>query len=126
MKTRVIFHMFMTGVSIINMSTLAYDVTTDVNFVTSSPNLTDDVTMSVTYSNSSDTPHGDRKNITVALMLERSTLADFPFSINRTIGLIRIAINRSREIVRDVADLVSICISYWCVHVRGVARAFIM
>ena len=44
-------------------------------------------------------------NITVAVLLERSAVLDFPFQINRTIGLIEIAINKSRDILQQSVHL---------------------
>ena len=43
-------------------------------------------------------------NITVAVLLERS-VNDIPFSINRTIGLIEIAINKSRDMLQQSVHL---------------------
>ncbi|XP_053381094.1 atrial natriuretic peptide receptor 1-like [Mercenaria mercenaria] len=41
-------------------------------------------------------------NITIGLLLERSVDADFPFSINRTYGLISVAINHTRTLMTNV------------------------
>ena len=38
-------------------------------------------------------------NITIGILVERSTILDFPFGINRTIGLINIGVSRMREIL---------------------------
>lgn len=45
------------------------------------------------------------ENITVAYITERSYITDMPFIINRTIGLIDIAMAKAQEIVKDVAHL---------------------
>jgi hypothetical protein len=44
-------------------------------------------------------------NITIGVLLERSAILDFPFSINRTKGLIDIAINKTQYMLKDVANL---------------------
>ena len=44
-------------------------------------------------------------NITIGVLVERSDILDFPFSINRTKGLIDIAINKTRDIIQDRANL---------------------
>ena len=44
-------------------------------------------------------------NITVAVFMERSAVMDFVFQINRSIGIVEIAINKSREILKDSANL---------------------
>ena len=44
-------------------------------------------------------------NITVAVLVERSAVLDFPFQINRTVGIIELAMNKSREMLADVANL---------------------
>lgn len=45
------------------------------------------------------------KNITIVVLLERSAVVDFPFSINRTRGLISMAINRTQELLYGEAEL---------------------
>ena len=44
-------------------------------------------------------------NITVALVHERSAGEDLPFTINRTIGILQIAMAKSREIVQETVNL---------------------
>lgn len=44
-------------------------------------------------------------NVTIGLLMERSVNADFPFSINRTHGLISIAKNHTRHIVGNETNL---------------------
>ncbi|XP_060585634.1 atrial natriuretic peptide receptor 1-like, partial [Ruditapes philippinarum] len=44
-------------------------------------------------------------NITIGVLVERSDILDFPFSINRTKGLIDIAINKTRYMLKDLANL---------------------
>ena len=44
-------------------------------------------------------------NITVALLIERSAILDFPFQINRSIGVVQFGMNKSREILKDSANL---------------------
>ncbi|XP_053380189.1 atrial natriuretic peptide receptor 1-like [Mercenaria mercenaria] len=44
-------------------------------------------------------------NITIGVLAERSAVLDFPFSINRTKGLIDIAINKTRHMLKDAAHL---------------------
>ena len=44
-------------------------------------------------------------NITVAIVNERSPVLDLPSQLNRTIGVIERAMNRTREILRDVAHV---------------------
>lgn len=53
----------------------------------------------------------ERHNITVGIFAERSYIMDFPFVINRTIGIIQIAQNYTREFLQDVADLVCIYVT---------------
>ncbi|XP_045198693.2 atrial natriuretic peptide receptor 1-like isoform X2 [Mercenaria mercenaria] len=44
-------------------------------------------------------------NITIGLLLERSVDVDFPFSINRTRGLISVAINQTQELLKNIVNL---------------------
>ncbi|KAH3838469.1 hypothetical protein DPMN_111878 [Dreissena polymorpha] len=44
-------------------------------------------------------------NITIGVVLERSAITDFPFSINKTHGLISIAINRTCQLMNGVANM---------------------
>lgn len=46
-------------------------------------------------------------NITIGIFAERSAQRDFPFNINRTIGLIKMAQNQTRKILQYAAKLVS-------------------
>ena len=45
------------------------------------------------------------ENITIAVLTERSALVDFPSQLNRTIGLIERAMNKTREILQHVANV---------------------
>ena len=44
-------------------------------------------------------------NITVAVLIERSAVLDFPFQINRTIGIVELGINKSKELLQDSANV---------------------
>ena len=44
-------------------------------------------------------------NITIAVLTERSALVDFPSQLNRTIGIIERAMNKTREILQHVANV---------------------
>jgi len=56
----------------------------------------------------------ENANITIGLMLERSAILDFPFSINRIQGLVNIAINKTREMLGHVANIVRISFMFVC------------
>ena len=45
------------------------------------------------------------KNITIAVILERSAELDMPFTINRTIGIIELAKRKAQEMTADLAHL---------------------
>lgn len=60
----------------------------------------------VTHIPSIDAGKFGRENITVGIFVERSATLDFPFNVNRTYGLIHIAINKTREILQHTANLV--------------------
>ena len=44
-------------------------------------------------------------NVTVAILMERSSKTDMPFLINRTLGLVNTATAKSKEIVKHSANL---------------------
>ena len=44
-------------------------------------------------------------NITVAVLVERSPVFDFPFQINNSIGIIELAMNKTQEMVGHSANL---------------------
>lgn len=44
-------------------------------------------------------------NITIAVLSEYSALRDFPSQINRTVGILEKALNKSREILEHVANV---------------------
>ena len=44
-------------------------------------------------------------NVTVALVHERSVVVDIPFTINRSIGILEIAMKKSQEIVQGTVNL---------------------
>ena len=46
-----------------------------------------------------------KQNITVVYMTERSSTRDFHVLINRTIGLVKMAAEKSKEIVKHTANL---------------------
>ena len=47
----------------------------------------------------------DCPNITVAVLMERFPGTDAPFNFERNIGIVKIAMNKSREILKDSANL---------------------
>ena len=44
-------------------------------------------------------------NVTVAYVTERASITDVPFMINRTVGLIEIAMAKAKEIVKHAVNL---------------------
>ena len=44
-------------------------------------------------------------NITVAVLVERSAVLDFPFQLNRTVGIIELAMDKTREMVGHAANM---------------------
>jgi len=50
----------------------------------------------------------EKENITIGIFAERGHGLDFPFGINRTIGVIMVAQNHTQHILQDVANLVGI------------------
>ena len=44
-------------------------------------------------------------NVTVAVLVERSAVVDFPFQLNRSIGIIELAIDKTREMVGKSANV---------------------
>lgn len=56
------------------------------------------------------------RNITVGVLMERSALFDFPFSINRTLGRVRIAFNRTCDMLGGVVNMVRLT-DFFCIKV---------
>ena len=59
----------------------------------------------VVFMSASNIGQGCRVNITVAVLVESSSVLDFPFQINRTVGIIEQATEKARDILAGTAHL---------------------